>query len=82
MTGPLRKRAWHRCPGPACPEQVPASQLACGRHWSVLPEDIRAEVWAAYRADDEVGTRTALVKALRFWQRRDRFPNGDVGESA
>lgn len=40
----------HRCPGPECERRVPAEMLACRDHWFQVPEPLRDEVWAAYRA--------------------------------
>lgn len=40
--------ASHKCPGPACEEQVAPGKLMCGPHWSEVPAPLRSEVYAAW----------------------------------
>jgi hypothetical protein len=39
----------HRCPIDGGRVQVPEIRLMCGRHWWMVPEGIRREIWRQYR---------------------------------
>ena len=48
----------HKCPAPDCTAQLPASKLACRRHWYAIPADLRDEIRAQYRPGQTVLTAT------------------------
>lgn len=39
----------HHCHAIGCEVRVPPEMLMCKRHWYMVPSDLRAKVWAAYR---------------------------------
>lgn len=43
----------HHCHWPGCEEQVPPAMWGCRMHWYMLPRDLRAKVWRAYRPGQE-----------------------------
>lgn len=65
----------HDCPAPNCGVQVPHSQLACKRHWFMLPADLRREVWAAFREDGQGSRRhVEACLAARDWLEQNVKP--------
>jgi hypothetical protein len=44
----------HECHWPGCSKQVPPAMWGCKTHWFSLPAELRAKVWRAYRAGQEV----------------------------
>jgi hypothetical protein len=46
-----RAQSWptHQCCHPACMVMIPMVQLACGAHWSELPQEVRSRLWTMYR---------------------------------
>lgn len=47
----------HLCHAIGCSLEVPPKLLMCARHWFMLPENMRQNVWRAYRAGQEVDKR-------------------------
>ena len=43
----------HVCHWPRCQQQVPPAMWGCRKHWFMLPKEIRANIWAAYRPGQE-----------------------------
>ena len=62
----------HTCHWPTCTTKVPPRMWGCKRHWFMLPEEIREEIWATYREGQEIDKkpslayRTAAAKAHKF----------------
>lgn len=48
----------HKCPAPDCATQLPASTLACRRHWYAIPAGLCGEIRAHYRPGQSVLTAT------------------------
>jgi hypothetical protein len=44
----------HECHWPGCPQQVAPAKWGCYKHWMMLPAQLRAEIWNAYRPGQEV----------------------------
>lgn len=44
----------HLCHAVDCSERIPPKLLMCGRHWYMVPQGLRREVWRAYRPGQEV----------------------------
>lgn len=62
----------HTCHWPGCEVAVPPKMWGCNRHWSMLPKDIRKEIWATYKPGQEVKKNpsqayiAAAVRAHQF----------------
>jgi hypothetical protein len=39
----------HHCHARGCTTPVPPEMLMCRHHWFMVPRNVRAKVWAAYR---------------------------------
>lgn len=61
----------HRCPAPKCPEQVPSSMFACRRHWNMLPQGMRAEIFRAYRAEPLSQEHLEAMEAASTWYKEN-----------
>jgi hypothetical protein len=61
----------HRCPGPACAEQVPIDKLACSRHWFQVPRAVRGAVYAAWDHGAGAGSpeHRAAMRAALAWMK-------------
>lgn len=46
----------HKCLASGCKRQVDARYLMCGVHWALVPGDVQREVYAAYRAGQDITT--------------------------
>lgn len=44
------------CRAHGCSERILPSRLMCPRHWFMVPEALRKEVWKAYRPGQENGS--------------------------
>jgi hypothetical protein len=58
----------HQCPGPECTAEIPATMLACRRHWYQVPKVIRDAVWWAWDGGFGAGSeahRAAMHEAIR-----------------
>jgi hypothetical protein len=59
----------HACP--LCPTEVPRNLLMCGRHWGMVPANLRSAVWRAYDHGRGIGSRSlrlaqvAAITAVR-----------------
>ena len=53
----------HQCPVDGCLVMVSAALLMCARHWRMVPESLRAEVWATW-ADGSGAGSLAHLQAL------------------
>jgi hypothetical protein len=53
----------HQCPGHECTRQVPRAQLACPRHWAMVPKPLQREVYAAYRQEPLGERHLAAISA-------------------
>ena len=38
----------HTCHARGCEKAVPRKMLMCGRHWAMVPTDLKLAVWAVY----------------------------------
>jgi len=47
----------HKCPIDPCPRSVPTEMLMCKEHWFKVPQDLRRQVWAVYKAGDRRALR-------------------------
>ncbi len=58
----------HHCHWIGCKVQVPPKMYACRRHWYMLPESIRNEIWRYYRPGQEVtkDPSRAYIEAARM----------------
>lgn len=63
----------HLCPG-GCGAQVPNHKLACPLCWARLPQQLKAEVLAAWgkRKTDPVGHLRVVAKARAWYLRNPR----------
>ena len=62
----------HTCHWPGCNVAVKPAMWGCRKHWGMLPERIRREIWAAYRAGQEVDKRPSqryidAARAAQDW---------------
>lgn len=48
-----------------CRRRIPREHLMCRPHWYMVPEDIQAEVWKAYRSEYSRDRIIAAVMAAR-----------------
>lgn len=57
----------HHCHWPGCEAQVPPAKWGCRRHWYMLPQSIRNQIWAAYQIGQEVSMTPSreYVRAAR-----------------
>jgi UDP-N-acetylmuramoylalanine-D-glutamate ligase len=39
----------HHCHAAACHQGVPPEMLMCARHWRMVPQALKREVWRTYR---------------------------------
>ncbi len=44
----------HKCHWPDCNKQVPPAMWGCSKHWFILPANLRAKIWRAYRPGQEI----------------------------
>lgn len=44
----------HHCHAKGCEKVVPERMLMCKRHWGMVPKTLQKQVWATYRAGQEV----------------------------
>jgi hypothetical protein len=61
-------RPTHRCAAVDCPDEIPTDRLMCGRHWIMVPGDIRMAYWASYRPGleaDRVSLTPEYMAAVR-----------------
>ena len=55
----------NRCAAFKCGARIAPSFLMCRRHWAMVPQPIKEEVWAAYRAHDRDASLMACMKATK-----------------
>ena len=66
----------HLCHHPTCETAVAPEMLACKRHWFMLPEAIRKQIWRTYRPGQEKDKRPsrqwldAFKQAEDYWNQR------------
>jgi hypothetical protein len=63
----------HECPAPVCKERVPEHQLACRRHWRLIPRPMQRAVWAAWdggRGRSTHAHRAAMLAVTRHLERQ------------
>jgi len=53
----------HTCHWPNCGKEVPPAMWGCKTHWFRLPANLRARIWATYRAGQEI-TKTPSQEYL------------------
>jgi hypothetical protein len=61
----------HECPAPRCTAWLPRSQLACARHWGMLPRHLRRAVtdaWARRATDGLTPHLAARQAAVEWWE--------------
>ncbi len=44
----------HHCHWTGCTTKVPPAMWGCRKHWYMLPDDLRARIWKAYRPGQEI----------------------------
>lgn len=49
-----RERLAHHCHARGCPTHVPPSMLMCLKHWRMVPEALKREVWRTHVRGQEV----------------------------
>lgn len=56
----------HQCPAPRCNQSVPQSRLMCGRHWRLVPEDLKRTIYREYpkRSAEWAAACAAAVAAI------------------
>ena len=47
----------HACHAEGCSKPCPPKHLMCGRHWAMVPQAERNEIWRHYRPGQEVDKR-------------------------
>lgn len=47
----------HTCHAEGCSKPCPPKHLMCGRHWAMVPQAERNEIWRHYRPGQEVDKR-------------------------
>jgi len=62
----------HHCHWTGCDKKVPPAMWGCRKHWYMLPAEIRAKVWRAYRPGQEVtkdpsGEYLTVAREVREW---------------
>lgn len=62
----------HTCHWPNCGKEVPPAMWGCKAHWFKLPANLRARIWATYRAGQEIDKRPSpeymeAAKAVQDW---------------
>lgn len=57
----------HECPYPGCQQRVPFEQLACRRHWYMVPKPLRDALWRAWRSDDMAEHSRVREEIVQFW---------------
>lgn len=55
----------HTCHAKGCRVPVPPRMLMCGRHWRMVPREIKAKVWAHYREGQEIDKKPS--RAYLHW---------------
>lgn len=53
----------NRCGALRCSKPIKPDFLMCGVHWALVPQALKDEVWAAYRAGDREASLDACLKA-------------------
>jgi len=65
----------HTCHHPKCNIPVPPKMLACRKHWYVLPQALRKQVWATYRPGQEIDKQPSheymdtIAQVQAYWKR-------------
>jgi len=57
----------HDCPARGCRQRIPFDQMACRRHWAILPPELRRRVSRAWRSGvirDVLAVRAEVERAL------------------
>lgn len=79
----------HHCHAKGCPVPVPPKMLMCTQHWYMVPKDLQAAVWHAYRPGQEVtkdptreylDAATAAIAAVAAAEARRGVPALTVSE--
>lgn len=83
------QRAWtHRCHAAGCETAVAPKLLMCVKHWRMVPRLVQQQVWATYRAGQEVDKRPsrdylaaadAAIAAVAAAERRRAAPPARQG---
>jgi len=47
----------HTCHAEGCSKACPPKHLMCGRHWAMVPQPQKNEIWRHYRPGQEVDKR-------------------------
>ena len=67
-----------QCRASGCPATIPLEHLMCHRHWFMLPDDMRQDVWRALQAKrtgDQAGQveyGVAVIRAIKFVDAEER----------
>lgn len=73
----------HHCHWTGCNASVPPAMWGCRKHWYMLPADLRARIFRAYRPGQEI-TKTpsadyiAVAREVRDWIAANHAPAADL----
>lgn len=67
----------HICHWQGCKTAVPPKLFMCAKHWFMLPHGLRRQIWATYRAGQEIDKRPsaeymAAAEAVQEWIRSEK----------
>lgn len=66
---------------PICAKPIPSDLLMCGPHWTLVPDNLQAGVWAAWREYQRCkDTRVGLLAAARGLQQAHAAAKSAVKE--
>jgi len=54
-----------RCFAAGCKERIPLRLLMCGRHWAMVPHELRVEVYGALDVWQSGGSPKAYLDAIK-----------------
>lgn len=73
----------HTCHAYNCKRPVPPKLMMCGKHWAIVPAELKAKVWKYYRPGQERDKRPSMeyLATLRECQRQVKLKETgiDVG---
>jgi hypothetical protein len=58
----------HTCHAEGCRTAVPPKYLMCGKHWAMVPQTQRTEIWRHYRDGQEIDKRpsTEYLRVMKI----------------
>lgn len=54
----------HHCHWPGCKRGVPPKMWGCAKHWYMLPQNLRNEIWRTYTPGQEI-TKTPSKEYIK-----------------